>query len=199
MNNRSVALVSMTNLFFTLAICFLTAKSVYAKPAFSGEPTPIPLVVADTKKPRQKSTYELRISLEKLRRRLVKISTVAAKLAKMSKDPIPQGLITSEVQMWYKYSHFLKSCAEMICKPEISWKKRLDNFENDLDEIDASGNAAAALIDATEKMQEMNQSFSEEYLKLQKKMESENRQFTTITKIMKEKHEKVTGAINQVK
>ncbi|MFC1610680.1 hypothetical protein ACFL6C_06970 [Myxococcota bacterium] len=47
--------------------------------------------------------------------------------------------------------------------------------------------------------QEMNMSFNMQYLGLQQKMQSDNRQFTALSNIMKTKHDAAKNAINNVR
>lgn len=63
----------------------------------------------------------------------------------------------------------------------------------------ASGDSSAQLMMATKEMQEMNQSFNLQYLQLQQKMQSDNRQFTLLSNIMKTKHDTAKNAINNVR
>ena len=55
------------------------------------------------------------------------------------------------------------------------------------------------LMNATKEMQEMNMSFNLQYLQLQQQMQSDNRQFTLISNIMKTKHDSAKNAINNVR
>lgn len=52
---------------------------------------------------------------------------------------------------------------------------------------------------AAKQMQEMNMSFNMQYLMLQQKMQADNRQFTTLSNIMKTKHDTAKNAINNVR
>jgi hypothetical protein len=52
---------------------------------------------------------------------------------------------------------------------------------------------------ATRQMQEMNMSFNLQYLQLQQKMQGDNRQFTTISNVMKTKHDTTKNAINNIR
>jgi arginine decarboxylase-like protein len=61
------------------------------------------------------------------------------------------------------------------------------------------GSATPQLMNATREMQEMNMSFNLQYLQLQQKMQSDNRKFTTISNIMKTKHDTAKNAINNVR
>ena len=63
----------------------------------------------------------------------------------------------------------------------------------------AAGDSSAQLMLATKEMQEMNQSFNLQYLQLQQKMQSDNRQFTLLSNIMKTKHDTAKNAINNVR
>ena len=55
------------------------------------------------------------------------------------------------------------------------------------------------LMSATQEMQEMNTSFSLQYLQLQQDMQQENRQFTLVSNIMKVKHDTAKTAINNIR
>ena len=49
------------------------------------------------------------------------------------------------------------------------------------------------------KMQEMNQTFNLQYLQLQQEMQGENRKFTTLSNIMKTKHDTAKATINNIR
>ncbi|MEL6544240.1 MAG: hypothetical protein AAFQ82_06415 [Myxococcota bacterium] len=68
-----------------------------------------------------------------------------------------------------------------------------------VDALAASGDSSAILMQETRQMQELNQSFNLQYLSLQQNMQSENRQFTTLSNIMKTKHDTAKNAINNVR
>ena len=55
------------------------------------------------------------------------------------------------------------------------------------------------LLDQTKGMQEMMASFNLQYLQLQEKMQSENRSFSTISNVMKTKHDTAKASINNVR
>lgn len=54
-------------------------------------------------------------------------------------------------------------------------------------------------MNATESMEEMDQTFNLQYLQLQQDMQSQNRQFTLVSNIMKVKHDTAKNAINNVR
>jgi hypothetical protein len=68
-----------------------------------------------------------------------------------------------------------------------------------LDGLAASGDSSAILLQETKRMQELNQSFNLQYLQLQQNMQADNRQFTTLSNIMKTKHDTAKNSINNVR
>ena len=62
-----------------------------------------------------------------------------------------------------------------------------------------TGNAMQDMMNQTKDMQEMQMSFSLQYLQLQNKMQNENRQYTTVSNVMKTKHDTAKATINNVR
>ena len=62
-----------------------------------------------------------------------------------------------------------------------------------------SGNSGMDMLNATKNMQEMAQSFNLQYLQLQEKMQSENRSFSTVSNVMKTKHDTAKSSISNVR
>jgi hypothetical protein len=56
-----------------------------------------------------------------------------------------------------------------------------------------------ALFKAIREMQEMSQSFNLQYLSLQQNMQNENRQFSMVSNIMKNKHDTAKNSINNIR
>jgi hypothetical protein len=63
----------------------------------------------------------------------------------------------------------------------------------------SEGFSQQKLLDQTKGMQEMMASFNLQYLQLQEKMQGENRSFTTISNVMKTKHDTAKASINNVR
>ncbi len=61
------------------------------------------------------------------------------------------------------------------------------------------GSSQQELLNQTKGMQEMMASFNLQYLQLQEKMQSENRSFTSISNVMKTKHDTAKASINNVR
>ena len=68
-----------------------------------------------------------------------------------------------------------------------------------VNQMAAGGDRQAQLMMATREMQEMNMSFNLQYLQLQEKMQQENRSFTSISNVMKTKHDTAKASINNVR
>jgi hypothetical protein len=68
-----------------------------------------------------------------------------------------------------------------------------------LDALAQGGDSQAILMQETKRMQELNMSFNLQYLGLQQKMQADNRQYTTLSNIMKTKHDTAKNAINNVR
>jgi hypothetical protein len=62
-----------------------------------------------------------------------------------------------------------------------------------------TGNSQQDLMNQTKDMQEMMQSFNLQYLQLQEKMQGENRSFSTISNVMKTKHDTAKTSISNVR
>jgi hypothetical protein len=74
------------------------------------------------------------------------------------------------------------------------------------DEIEAlaayvSGEVSSdnSLLQATQQMQETQMSFNLQYLQLQSQMQNENRSYTTVSNIMKTKHDTVKNSISNIR
>jgi hypothetical protein len=63
----------------------------------------------------------------------------------------------------------------------------------------SGGSSQMELLNATKNMQEMAQSFNLQYLQLQEKMQSENRSFSTVSNVMKTKHDTAKSSISNVR
>jgi hypothetical protein len=63
----------------------------------------------------------------------------------------------------------------------------------------STGNSQQDLMNQTKDMQEMMQSFNLQYLQLQEKMQGENRSFSTVSNVMKTKHDTAKASINNVR
>lgn len=63
----------------------------------------------------------------------------------------------------------------------------------------APGQATDSLLEETKEMEEMRQSFNLQYLTLQNRISHENRQFSMVSNIMKNKHDTAKNSINNIR
>jgi hypothetical protein len=63
----------------------------------------------------------------------------------------------------------------------------------------SGGSSQQDLLNQTKGMQEMAQSFNLQYLQLQEKMQAENRSFSTVSNVMKTKHDTAKNAVSNVR
>ena len=63
----------------------------------------------------------------------------------------------------------------------------------------AKGASSAALLQAVKDLADTQMSFNLQYLQLQQQMQNENRQFTTVSNIMKTKHDTVKNSISNIR
>jgi hypothetical protein len=97
--------------------------------------------------------------------------------------------------------NLLESAAKIIKEliPGLTAPEASDLAEYVLSGIVSNDVADEALMNATKSMQEMSQSFNIQYLQLQQNMQQENRQFTMITNIMKNKHDTIENSLNNIR
>lgn len=87
--------------------------------------------------------------------------------------------------------------SEMLTAEDLGTTEGLLALADDL--ADDLMVAATQLDQITRSMDEMWTTFNLQYLKLQQAMQHENRQFTTVSNIMKTKHDTAKAAINNVR
>ncbi len=126
-----------------------------------------------------------KIDVKLLRKRVQILKSTSQTLRKLSKAPAPKNLTSTQQKEVAKYNKWL----------EIS-SSAFDKVAQMAEDLLGSG---TELMQATKAMQEMNQTFNLQYLKLQEDMQAQNRQFTLISNIMKVKHDTAKSAINNVR
>ena len=62
----------------------------------------------------------------------------------------------------------------------------------------AAGDAGGDVLEATRTLQQQAQTFNLQYLQLQEAMQRESREFTSLTNVMKVKHDSAKAAINNI-
>ena len=83
---------------------------------------------------------------------------------------------------------------------EASAAQEYDNWLAETAEtLSDFANTQVKLMEAARDMQQMSSSFNKAYLELQNKISHENRQFTMVSNIMKNKHDTAKTAINNIR
>lgn len=73
------------------------------------------------------------------------------------------------------------------------------NKSSNTENISGQSSSTSDLLSATKALQEANWQFSLEYLNLQEKVQSENRYFSTVSNIMRTRHDSAKNAINNLR
>jgi len=94
------------------------------------------------------------------------------------------------------YYDSLSQAAEDLAKTAETFHKGTTEFMKVVE--DMSG-GSVELVAAARSMQEMQMSFNLQYLMLQNKISHENRQFSMVSNIMKNKHDTAKNAINNIR
>jgi len=68
-----------------------------------------------------------------------------------------------------------------------------------IDQLSNQSGSTSDLLSATKALQEANWQFSLEYLNLQEKVQNENRYFSTVSNIMRTRHDSAKNAINNLR
>lgn len=109
-----------------------------------------------------------------------------------------------------RYSQFEDSLSEAL-KRQKKLQQALDSYKEAINALTTSVSQTELFFDgylkdgenkileATKQMQETQMSFNLQYLQLQEKMQNENRSYTTISNIMKTKHDTVKNSISNVR
>ncbi len=97
----------------------------------------------------------------------------------------------------------LNSYSENISQAAEEFSTKMKEFTNALmsfmENIKSNEDNQTNLLDAISKMQEMSMSFNLQYLMLQNKISRENREFSMISIIMKNKHDTAKNSINNIR
>lgn len=107
-------------------------------------------------------------------------------------SPLPPRISAAELAEAKLYVEWLRT-----------WAARLDKLaakgESAIGGASGDSGGQAQLSSASKQMQEMSESFNLQYLQLQQQMQNENRKFTLVSNIMKNKHDTAKNAINNIR
>ena len=119
--------------------------------------------------------------------RVAKLRHARDVLQRLAASPLPQSLTPAERSEAARYNAWLRDAA-----------MRLDALAS-RGQLLRRSDAAATSLSAQRQMQEMNRRFNIRYLQIAQKIQQENRQFTMISNIMKNKHDAAKNTINNIR
>jgi hypothetical protein len=122
--------------------------------------------------------------------RIEKLRRTAKTLQELANQPLPDNLLPSEQKEAKRYAVWLKNAGQRLYDLADRWQADLNK---------AIRSSMTDPTTATKNMQEMNMSFNLQYLMLQNKISHENRQFSMVTNIMKNKHDTAKNSINNIR
>ena len=114
-----------------------------------------------------------------INKRIALLDRTSKILKALAEEPMPKNLSLAQQKEFEAYSKWLKNTS-----------KQLDSL------VRKTSKGSFRTMKA---MQEIDQSFNLQYLQLQNKISHENRQFTMISNIMKNKHDTAKNAINNLR
>jgi hypothetical protein len=116
------------------------------------------------------------------------LQQTAGTLRELAAQPLPAQLSDKEKREAERYTKWLKDCSQKLDELANRWHSSLTNMEKN-----------PGPISKQNQMMEMNQSFNLQYLALQQAMQDENRQFSLVSNIMKNKHDTAKNSINNIR
>lgn len=129
--------------------------------------------------------------LAPLKERMAALAKASRELRELAIRPVPKGLGYDETKQAYRYGQWLRSTSDRLDVLEQKGRRLLDYCE-------AKRQAGPrAMVEA--EMAEMSRAFNLQYLQLQNSISQENRQFSMISNIMKNRHDTAKNAINNIR
>ncbi len=92
-----------------------------------------------------------------------------------------------------------KKSAELQNKDGLKSDEGDISVNRETESLSSQSASTSELLSATKALQEANWQFSLEYLNLQEKVQSENRYFSTVSNIMRTRHDSAKNAINNLR
>jgi hypothetical protein len=126
-----------------------------------------------------------------LNERVAALAKAGSELRALASQPVPKGLAYDETKQAYRYRQWLHTTGDRLDALEIKARQLVQYCE--------PKRHPDSRIVAKEEMAEMSRSFNLQYLQLQNTISEENRQFTMISNIMKNRHDAAKNAINNIR
>jgi len=116
------------------------------------------------------------------------LQQTAGTLRDLAAQPLPTQLSDKEKREAERYTKWLKDSSQKLYELANQWHSSLTKMEKNQGPPSKQN-----------QMTEMSQSFNLQYLGLQQAMQDENRRFTLVSNIMKNKHDTAKNAINNIR
>jgi len=116
------------------------------------------------------------------------LQQTAGTLRELAAQPLPAQLSDKEKREAERYTKWLKDSSQKLYELANRWHSSLTKIEKN-----------QGPPSKQEQTSEMSQSFNLQYLGLQQAMQDENRRFTLVSNIMKNKHDTAKNAINNIR
>jgi hypothetical protein len=124
------------------------------------------------------------------RLRIERLRQTAKTLQELAHQPLPLDLPASEQNEAKRFSLWLKNSSQRLYDLANRWQAALDTA------VHTKTNDPKK---QTSSMRDMIMSFNLQYLMLQNKISHENRQFSLVSNIMKNKHDTAKNSINNIR
>jgi hypothetical protein len=93
----------------------------------------------------------------------------------------------------------MEKTTEIPNRDSITGERANQGGDGTIDHLSNQSASTSDLLSATKALQEANWQFSLEYLNLQERVQSENRYFSTVSNIMRTRHDSAKNAINNLR
>lgn len=126
-----------------------------------------------------------------LNERVEALAKASRELRTLASRPVPKGLVYDETKQAYRYGQWLRTTGDRLDALEAKGRQVIGYCE--------PKRQPGSRIPAKNEMAEMSHSFNLQYLQLQNEITEENRQFTMISNIMKDRHDAAKNAIDNIR
>jgi len=129
--------------------------------------------------------------LELLKGKVAALDETGKTLRGLASQSVPRGLAYAESKEAYRYGLWLRAASDRMDKLGSKGRRIIKQCED--------RRRDGAMPSAEAEMAEMQRSFNEQYLQLQNKISHENRQFSMVSNIMKNRHDTAKNSINNIR
>lgn len=163
------------SLALVIVLLVLAVPAAFAEPRSSAKPTPV-------------RVDKRAVTAERAHQRIANLRRASEGFRIVAEQPTPAGLEAREAKDAEAYDLWLVKSAREMDALARRWERSL-----------AAASSKEPILEATKQMEEMNGSFSLQYLQMQQKIQQEAREFNLMSNIMKSKHEATKNAINNIR